>query len=184
MRMSSHKEHAMCLLIPKIQPLLIAASLFYHSVHRLVDRNGEAMTMLKARCALVVLAALLLLSTLAEAKGPQLPPPDPERGSIGVTIRAIPPAKFGKMTAVQVYFVRPAEGGDVLDAEFVISSNYSDKKQVYFLNAKPGCYVAVAARLKGSGMGLLYEAFFPWRCYRKWKSWWSLANWSSWASFC
>ena len=118
------------------------------------------MTMLKARCALVVLAALLLLSTLAEAKAPQLPPPDPERGSIGVTIRAIPPGKFGKMAAVQVYFVRPAEGGDVLDAEFVISSNYSDKKQVYSLNAKPGCYVAVAARLKGGGVGFLYEAFF------------------------
>ncbi len=118
------------------------------------------MTMLKARYALVVFTTLLLISTFAEAKGPPLPQPDPERGSIGVAIRAIPPAKFGKMTAVQVYFVRPAEGGDVLDAEFVISSNYSDKKQVYFLNAKPGCYVAVAARLKGSGMGLLYEAFF------------------------
>ena len=118
------------------------------------------MTMLKARYALVVFTSLLLLSTFAEAKGPPLPQPDPERGSIGVTIRAIPPAKIGKMTAVQVYFVRLAEGGDVLDAEYVVPSNYSKKKQVYFLNAKPGRYIAVAARLKGGGAGFKYEAFF------------------------
>ena len=118
------------------------------------------MTMLKTRCALVVFTSLLLLSTFAEAKGPPLPQPDPERGSIGVTIRAIPPAKFGKMAAMQVYFVRLAEGEDVLDAEYVIPSSYSNKKQVYLLNAKPGRYVAVAARLKGGGVGWEYEAFF------------------------
>ncbi len=118
------------------------------------------MNMLKARSARVVFTSLLLLSTFAEAKGPPLPQPDPERGSIGVTIRAIPPAKMGKMTAVQVYFVRPAEDGDVLNAEYVIPSNYSKKKQVYFLNAKPGRYVAVAARLSSRGTGFKYEAFF------------------------
>ena len=142
------------------------------------------MTMLKARYALVVFTSLLLLSTFAEAKGPPLPQPDPERGSIGVTIRAIPPAKIGKMTAMKVSFVRLVEGGDVLDAEYVIPSNYSQKKQVYFLNAKPGRYVAVAARLKGGGRGLDTKHSFPWRCYRKWKSRWFPANWSSWAIFC
>ncbi len=118
------------------------------------------MNVLKAQSARVVFTSLLLLSTFAEAKGPPLPQPDPERGSIGVTIRAIPPAKIGKMTAVQVYFVRPAEGGDALNAEYVIRSNYAKKKQVYFLNAKPGHYLAVAARLSGRGTGFKYEAFF------------------------
>ena len=118
------------------------------------------MTMLKARYALVVFISLLFISNFAEAKGPPLPQPDPERGSIGVTIRAIPPAKIGKMTAIQVYFVRLAEGGDVLDAEYVIPSNYSKKKQVYFLNAKPGRYIAVAAKLSGGGAGFKYDAFF------------------------
>ncbi len=118
------------------------------------------MNMLKGRYVPVVLTSLLLLSTVAEAKGPPLPQPDPERGSIGVTIRAIPPAKMGKIAAVQVYFVRPAEDGDVLNAEYVIRTNYSNKKQIYFLNAKPGRYVAVAARLSGGGTGFKYEAFF------------------------
>lgn len=118
------------------------------------------MNMLEGRYVPVVLTSLLLLSTVAEAKGPPLPQPDPERGSIGVTIRAIPPAKMGKIAAVQVYFVRPAEDGDVLNAEYVIPSNYSKKKQVYFLNAKPGRYVAVAARLSSRGTGFKYEAFF------------------------
>lgn len=77
-----------------------------------------------------------------------------------MTIRAIPPAKIGRMPAVQVHFVRPAEGEDVLDSEYVLSSNYSNKKQVYFLNAKPGRYIAVAARISGGGAGFKYEAFF------------------------
>ncbi len=118
------------------------------------------MNMLKAQCPRVVFTSLLLLSPFAEAEGAPLPQPDPERGSIGVTIRAIPPVKMGKIAAVQVYFVRPAEDGDVLNAEYVIPSNYSKKKQVYFLNAKPGRYVAVAARLSGRGTGFKYEAFF------------------------
>ncbi|MEE9595133.1 MAG: hypothetical protein V3V96_00025 [Acidiferrobacterales bacterium] len=67
------------------------------------------MNMLKARCSRVVFTSPLLLSTFAEAKGPPLPQPDSERGSIGVTILS---AKIGKMTAVEVYFVRPAEGGN------------------------------------------------------------------------
>lgn len=118
------------------------------------------MFILIARNALVVFTSLLLLCTLGEAKDLPLPQPDPERGSMAVTIRAIPPAKIGKMTAVQVYAVRLDEGVNVLDAEYVIPSNYSDKKQIYFLNVKPGRYVAVAARLSGTGSGMNYEAFF------------------------
>ena len=118
------------------------------------------MNMLKAQCPRVVFTSLLLLSPFAEAEGAPLPQPDPERGSIGVTIRAIAPAKTGKMTAVQVYFVRATKGGDVLNAEYVIPSNYSKKKQVYFLNAKPGRYVAVAAVFSRPMTGFKLQAFF------------------------
>ncbi len=111
------------------------------------------MNMLKAQCPRVVFTSLLLLSPFAEAEGPPLPQPDPERGSIGVTIRAIPPAKFGKISAVQVYFVRATEDEDVFNAEYVILSSYSKKKQVYLLNAKPGRYFAVGAELKGGQGG-------------------------------
>ena len=119
-----------------------------------------AKNVLKAHCSRIVLASLLLVGTFAEAKSPPLPPPDPGRGSIGVTIRAIPPMKIGRMTAVQVFFARPADGEDVLNSEYVVSSNYSNKKQVYLLNAEPGRYVAVAARLPGTGPGFTYAAFF------------------------
>ncbi len=107
------------------------------------------MNILKGRYVPVVLTSFLLLSTVAEAKRLSLPQPDPARGTIGVTIRAIPPAKFGKISAVQVYFVRATEDEDVFNAEYVIRSSYSNKKQVYLLNAKPGRYFAVAAELKG-----------------------------------
>ncbi len=121
------------------------------------EQSGVAKEVLKAHCSRIVLASLLLVGTFAEAKPPLLPPPDPGRGSIGVTIRAIPPMKIGRMTAVQVYFARR----DVVNPEYVVSSNYSNKKQVYLLNAKPGRYVAVAARLRGTGAGFTYVAFFP-----------------------
>ena len=118
------------------------------------------MKMFKAPYHRIAFVSLLLLGSLAEAKKPPLPQPNPLRGTIGVTIRAIPPAKIGKMTAVQIHFVRQAEGEDILDSDYVISSNYSNKKQVYFLNAKPGRYVAVAARFAAAGNGFKYEGFF------------------------
>jgi len=108
---------------------------------------------------LAFIVGLLLLFSSADAKRPPLPEPDPKRGTIGVTIKAIPPAKIGKMTAVQVHFVRVQNEEDILNAEYVIASNYSRKDQVYLLNAKPGRYVAVAAEFKKS-TGFEYHAFF------------------------
>ena len=70
-------------------------------------------------------------------------------GRGGVTFRLKAPMGMGiKKSAVQIFFVR-LEGGDedAFSAEQVIPSNYSKKKQVYLLNAKPGRYVAVAANL-------------------------------------
>jgi hypothetical protein len=70
--------------------------------------------------------------------------PDPELGSIGVTVKA-------SWKATNVYFVYLEDDKDAWTAEFVIRSNYRKKKQVYLLNAKPGRYVAVAASFGGEG---------------------------------
>ncbi len=117
------------------------------------------MNMLKGRCLPVVLTSLLLLSTVAEAKRPPLPQPDPARGSIGLTAQFIAPAGFKGATADQIYFVRLDDVKAPFGGKHLIRSNYYKKKQVYLLNAKPGRYVAVAARLRGAP-GLKFDAFF------------------------
>lgn len=108
-----------------------------------------------------IFAALAFASGIAAAKGPQLPAPDPERGSLAISIEATPPVGFGRMPAVQVYLVNLDRDADPFNADSVMQSNYSDGDQVYFLNAKPGRYVAVAARLRGAPMtaGWEYHAF-------------------------
>lgn len=100
-------------------------------------------------------SALFVLSLLvgigfAEAKGPWLPAPNPEKGAIAATVRGRFPLGQ-KSPAVQVYFVRLEDGADMYSAESVVPSDFSKAKQVYLLNAKPGRYVAVAARLKNLG---------------------------------
>ena len=102
-----------------------------------------------SKSALSVLSLLLAIS-FAEAREPWLPAPDPERGGIAVTVRGRFPLGQ-KSPAVQVYFVRLGDAVDMYSAESVIPSDFSEKKQVYLLNAKPGRYVAVAARLKSLG---------------------------------
>ena len=110
----------------------------------------------------IAMGSLLLLSAFAEGR-PRLPQPDAERGSIGLTVKAIPPIKIGKIHAVQVSFVRVLSDEDALNAEYVITSNYSKNRQIYLLNAKPGRYVAVAAQLRAAqGLvgGQQYYVFF------------------------
>lgn len=84
--------------------------------------------------------ALVLAGSVVAAKGPPIPEPDPERGSIAVEI------KVGMSRAIQAFFVRVEDEVDLFEAEYVLPSNYSSKKQIYLLNAKPGRYVVVAAR--------------------------------------
>jgi hypothetical protein len=83
-----------------------------------------------------------------------LPPARSELGSIGITVTAL-----NGLSAERVYFVRLEDHTDVRRAKSVIYSNYHNGKQVYLLNAKPGRYVAVAARL-WSGDDSVSEAFF------------------------
>lgn len=72
-------------------------------------------------------------------------------GSIGVTLRSRPPAKIGPgLSAVQVFFVKLEDGSEAFSATELIPSNYSNKRQVYLLNADPGRYVAVAAGLRNT----------------------------------
>lgn len=105
-----------------------------------------------SKTALFVLPLLVTVS-FAEAREPWLPAPDPERGAIAVTVRGRFPLGQ-KSPALQVYFVRLGDEVDMYSAESVVPSDFSKKKQVYLLNAKPGRYVAVAARLEGPGTGL------------------------------
>jgi len=105
----------------------------------------------------VLALVLYLAATPVEARRLPLPEPDPERGAIAVTMRCRAPAG-NKTPAVQVHFVRFGDGVDIYAADSVISSNFSDDKQVYLLNARPGRYVAVAAELRGSGPGE-YDVF-------------------------
>jgi len=97
---------------------------------------------------IAMLAALTLTIGLAAAKGPSLPPPNPEQGSLAITLDAKPPAKIGKMQADQIFFVHLDSDADPSSATAIFPSNYSDGDHVYLLNAKPGRYVAVVAKLR------------------------------------
>ena len=112
------------------------------------------------RTRILFVVSMLAAISFAEAKKPWLPAPDSERGGIAVTVRGRFPLGQ-KAPAVQVYFVRLGEDVDMHSAESVVPSNFSKKKQVYLLNAKPGRYVAVAARLADLGtLGGEYVVFF------------------------
>ncbi len=105
----------------------------------------------------ILLLGLCFLATAAVAKTLPMPQPDAERGSIGITVRSLAPMRAIRSSATQIFFVRIEEDIDPLAADAVIPSNFSQGKQVYLLNAKPGRYVAVAADLKAaplSGMDL------------------------------
>ncbi|MCP4205260.1 MAG: hypothetical protein GY769_25395 [bacterium] len=84
----------------------------------------------------VVLAAvaLSLAASGVHAQRLPLPQPNPERGTIAVTMRCRAPAG-PKSPAEQVFFVRLAEDVDMLAAESVIPSNFSKGKQVHLLNS-------------------------------------------------
>jgi hypothetical protein len=113
-----------------------------------------------AKKTVLVVIPLLLAAAVVRAKSLPLPEPDPERGGIAVAVRGRFPAGT-KSPAVQVYFVRLGDDVEMLAAESVIPSNFSKKKQVYLLNAKPGRYVAVSAELQNQGMDAAdYVVFF------------------------
>jgi len=83
-------------------------------------------------------------------RGPQLPAPNPDSGSIALTLRAKAPVHFGtRMSAVRVFFVRLGEDRGAFAARELISSSFTSRGQVYLLNAKPGRYVAVAVAFAG-----------------------------------
>jgi hypothetical protein len=110
------------------------------------------------------LAALLcgpLLASLAAAKPLPPPSPDPQRGSIAITIRALAPMRMFRSSAAQVFFIRVEEGADPLIADGFLPSNHVRGQQVFLLNVRPGKYVAVAADIRSApGSGFDQKAFF------------------------
>ena len=95
-----------------------------------------------------VLAMLCASSTIAKDR--KTPALDPQRGAIGVTIKTKgPTALAASFDAGVAFFVKVDEGVDILHAVDVLPSNFSDRKQVYLLNAEPGKYVMVGAYTPG-----------------------------------
>jgi hypothetical protein len=103
-------------------------------------------TPIAVACGLLVLATL---TPLYSAKPLALEAPDPANGIIGVRVKVVPPAKIGSSYSNAVYFVRVVEDADRYRADSLIDSNYTDGRDVYLLNAKPGRYVAIGCRLAG-----------------------------------
>jgi len=102
------------------------------------------------KTAIVVACGLFILATLAplySAKRLPLETPEPGGGMIGVRVKVIPPARIGSNYCDTVYFVRIATDADRFGAESLIDSNYTDGRDVYLLNAKPGRYVAVGCKI-------------------------------------
>jgi Ankyrin repeats (3 copies) len=109
-------------------------------------------TAIAMACGLFVVATV---DPLSAAKPMPLDAPDPGRGLIGVRVKVIPPARIGSIYCDAVYFVRVEADADRFGAESLIDSNYTDGRDVYLLNAKPGRYVAVGCKLapKAAPMG-------------------------------
>jgi len=109
---------------------------------------------------IIVLVSLALTSPVAQAKGrPSLPAPDPERGSIAVTVWK-PGFNIGRhpRTSVdEVFFVKLDEGSKFFGDSGLIMSSHTDSGQTYLLNASPGRYVAVAARRRNHTLTLKFE---------------------------
>lgn len=105
------------------------------------------------------LTTLLFVTCPGLVAGADLPAPDAERGSLGISIETRAPVRIFKAPVQQVFFVRVDQDQDPLKADSVIPSNYSARDQLYLLNASPGRYVAVATLSQGgdprSGMAFL-----------------------------
>jgi len=106
---------------------------------------------------LLLMALLSPSATWAEPDSP-LPSPDPERGTIAVTVVARS-AVGPEIPSARVYFVRLEDVSGVLEADELIPSSFSDGEQAYLLNCEPGRYVAVAGELRYGGSGRTYHVF-------------------------
>lgn len=125
-----------------------------------MSEEPQCRAMSKRGLAAVLLVGVLLAEPVSAKRLP-LPPPNPERGSIGITIRSLAPIKIFRSSAAQVFFVRVEEGVDPFDADAFLPSNYAKGRQVFLLNVRPGRYLAVAADLRAApGSGLDMKAFF------------------------
>jgi hypothetical protein len=107
---------------------------------------------------LLVLMALLSPPAGWADSGSSLPSPDPDRGTVAVTVVA-KSAVGPEIPSARVYFVRLDDASGVLEADELIPSSFSDGDQAYLLNCEPGRYVAVAGELSYGGSARTYHVF-------------------------
>ncbi|MCP4591697.1 MAG: hypothetical protein GY842_13235 [bacterium] len=112
-----------------------------------------------ARKRTVLLVLYLVVGAFAPAGGQTFPRPDPQRGSIGVTVHSTT-FQPSNILASEVYFAPFEDDEDKFAAEYVMPSNHFDKGQFYLLNARPGRYVVVAARFMWRKPPSTVRAFF------------------------
>jgi hypothetical protein len=103
-----------------------------------------------------ILASLALLCVASTAaKDRKTPELAPHLGAIGVTIQSRGPvALSARPYADTAFFVKIDSGEDPFHAADILASSFSDKNQIYLLNATPGRYVIVGAytpRFTGGG---------------------------------
>ena len=76
--------------------------------------------------------------------------PDPQLGSIAVSLRAWSPLGANRLQAAEVFFVRIENGTGAYTAPAIITSNHEGKDgRVYLLNAEPGDYAVIGYRTRG-----------------------------------
>src|SRR5206468_2006555 len=97
---------------------------------------------------LASLGVLCVASTAAKDR--KIPEVAPHLGTIAVTIQSRGPvALSARPYADRAFFVKTDLGEDPFHASDVLPSNFSDKNQVYLLNATPGKYVIIGAYTPG-----------------------------------
>lgn len=102
---------------------------------------------------LTLALALAAEPVAAKKRTPPPPEPNPQKGTIGVSLRCISPTGADRVKAAEVRFVRVDRGGGPYAATELIPSNFTgDDGRVYLLDAEPGRYAAVAFRSRGGSL--------------------------------
>lgn len=112
----------------------------------------------------ILVHALLLSLSLVTAGCATLPAVPKMEGqasaAVGIAVKVIGPLKFPTYNADVVYFTKVCADRKQCDTT-VYSSNYARDGRVYWLNAPPGNYAAIAASFSVLNAPDVYIVYFP-----------------------